>query len=176
MVNKIVIAGFSGSGKSTLGKRIEDELELPVVHIDKRCLGPEKKMKPIDEVREILFEICSEDKWIIDGLYHKFAEEFLSRADLVIFIDPGVVTNTVNVFKRKIKHILLPKSKTGHEAVRKIHFTNTRRIWTDRKGFRRRWLDIINRQKNQFIYFRISKVNKKTSRQIIKKIASLNSK
>lgn len=175
MINKIFIVGFSGAGKSTLASRIENELRIPHVRIDKHCLLPGKKMRPVEEVEGTLKSICAKDKWIIDGLYYNFSEQFLKEADMVVFIDIGVLTNTKNVLKRKIKHILLPKHKTGDEAVRKIHFTNTRRIWTDRKGFRKRWLDIIESQKDQIAFVKINKVNKKTSRQVIKKIVSLNS-
>ena len=76
MIDKIVIAGFSGAGKSTLATRIEKELGLSVAHIDKQCLLPGKRMKPVNEVQEILTEICEQDKWIIDGLYFKFAVIF----------------------------------------------------------------------------------------------------
>lgn len=171
---KIFVVGFSGAGKTTLAERIGKELRLPVVHIDERCFNSEHRRKPIDEVVEIISDIVSADKWVIDGMYQKIAEQFISKADLLIFIDVDFFTNTKNVVIRKVKQIISPRHELPEGSKKRIQMTNIKRIWVNRKAFRKEWIEIINRNKNSFNLIKISKVNKKKSIQTIKKIREIS--
>jgi len=108
---KVIIAGFSGAGKTTLAKRLGNELDLPIVQIDERCFNAKRRLKPIPEVEKIVSDICSGEKWILDGMYQQIAEQFVNKADLLIFIDINFFTNTKNVVVRKIKHVFRPRHK-----------------------------------------------------------------
>ncbi len=171
---KILITGFSGSGKTTLADRLGGELNLPVVHIDDKCFNSHHRMKPTEEVVNIISDICSGNKWIVDGMYRHCAEQFINTADLLIFIDVGFFTNTKNVVLRKIKHIFSPRHKIPEGVKKRIQLNNIKRIWTNRSGYRKDWFDLINKNKKSFIFIKIRKVNKKTAPLIIKKIKALN--
>lgn len=171
---KILVVGFSGSGKTTLANRISKEFNLPVIHIDEHCFSSEHRLKPIDEVVQIIADIVSGDKWVMDGMYQKISEQFITRADLLIFIDVDFFTNTKNVVVRKIKQIVRPRKKLPEGSRKRIQMTNIRRIWVNRKSYRKEWIDILNRNNKSFKLIKISKVNKKTSGNIIKKIRELN--
>lgn len=168
--NKVIIAGFSGAGKTTLAKSLCKELDLPLVHIDELCLNLEKKLKPLDEVKKIYLDICSNDKWIIDGMYQLLGDEFVRRADLLIFIDIGFFLNTMNVVKRKIKHIFRTKKQNPRGYQKRIHLTNIKRIWFNRRKYRKQWYKIINSSKDSVEIIKVRKVNKKTAALIISKL------
>lgn len=175
MVKRIVVSGFSGSGKSTLAKEIGRELELPVIDIDNLCFTKEWNMKPREEIERIVLEVCSDEKWVLDGLYRRMGEPLVGKFDLLIFIDIGFFKNTRNIIKRKIKGLIRVIRTRKRRAKKVSGFRNFKVIWVNRKANRDNWMKFIEDNKNEFELIKIKKVNKRIINRVIDKLETMNS-
>lgn len=88
-MRRIIIIGNSGSGKTTLAKKLGGILSIQVSHLDNLFWEPgsfsQKRSK------EIVFQDISllkdEESWIVEGVFGDLAQEFLERADCLIWLD-----------------------------------------------------------------------------------------
>jgi len=86
--NKILIVGCVGSGKSTYAKKISKKLKIPVYGIDEIVHDDELGVRrSLEEQKEIIDKINTNDKWIIEGALRKELYFLLEMADLIIMID-----------------------------------------------------------------------------------------
>ena len=86
--SKILIVGCVGSGKSTYAKKISKKLKIPVYGIDEIVHDDELGVRrSLEEQKEIIDKINTNDKWIIEGALRKELYFLLKMADLIIMID-----------------------------------------------------------------------------------------
>jgi len=86
--SKILIVGCVGSGKSTYAKKISKKLKIPVYGIDEIVHDDELGVRrSLEEQKEIIDKINTNDKWIIEGALRKELYFLLEMADLIIMID-----------------------------------------------------------------------------------------
>ena len=100
---KIAIVGYSGSGKSTLAKFLSEQLNSPVLYLDRVHWLPGWQERPREETREIVEKFLDENKaWVIDGSYGKVHyERRMDEADKIIFLNFNRFTCLRRAFKRK---------------------------------------------------------------------------
>ena len=177
ILEKIMIVGVPGSGKTTLAKILGTELNLPVLHIDDRFINSDGRYIPIEEMKEIALDICSADKWIVDGMYRIMVESVINKADLLIFLDMGRVTNIKNVISRRTKSFIRSRHKNPEGYEKKIHLviiklllSIIKQIWFNRKGYREEWCEIINVGISPSKTVRITRINKKSIKLIMKAV------
>ena len=84
---RIAIVGCGGSGKSWLSKRIAENGDYKLTHLDNEFWKPNWARTPKDEWVEIQRKLILEEKWVIDGNYGSTMEIRFEVADLVIFLD-----------------------------------------------------------------------------------------
>lgn len=99
-MQRIAILGGSGSGKSTLARRIGDQLDLPIVHMDQHYFSPGWVEPDHDDWRDKVATMCAQDRWVMDGNYSKTFDLRLPRADLIIFLDLPTSLCLWRVFRR----------------------------------------------------------------------------
>jgi hypothetical protein len=80
-MKKIIVIGCPGSGKSTLSRKLGEQLNIPVHHLD------DWQQSSPEEFRRVQNELMKEDKWILDGNFTKSIENRAVKADMVIFLD-----------------------------------------------------------------------------------------
>lgn len=100
-MNRIHICGTYGTGKTTLAIRLSELEMLPSYHLDD--LKYEVKYSKIREVEErikLLEDICSQEKWIIEGTWTSFAEESFAKSDIVIHMAFPKLFCSYNVLRR----------------------------------------------------------------------------
>lgn len=86
--NKILIIGCVGCGKSTYAKRLSKKLRIPVYGIDEIVHDDTAGVRrSLDEQKELIKQIDSNTKWIIEGALRKELYFLLDMADLIIMID-----------------------------------------------------------------------------------------
>ena len=86
--SKILIVGCVGSGKSTYAKKISKKLKIPVYGIDEIVHDDELGVRrSLEEQKEIINKINTNDKWIIEGALRKELYFLMEMADLIIMID-----------------------------------------------------------------------------------------
>ncbi|MFD2829654.1 DNA topology modulation protein FlaR [Corticicoccus populi] len=109
MKNKIHIIGSIGSGKTTIAKTLSVLLAVPHYELDnvvwKRLDSGDTK-RSISDRDEYLNRLAGSDKWIIEGVHHKWIEPSLKSADLIIFLDIDQSKRKWRIIRRFIKQIL----------------------------------------------------------------------
>ena len=88
-MSRTVIIGNSGSGKSYLAKSLSTIYSTPIIHLDQLFWLPGgfNEKRPKDEIKSEIERKRNETSWIIEGVFGELAEMFLSRAQLLIFLD-----------------------------------------------------------------------------------------
>ena len=103
---KIIVIGCPGSGKSVLVKRLNEILNLPVLHLDKiyhtdgkTHLSREMLVKKVNEFAN------QHESWIIDGNYSSTMEQRVKLSDTIILLDIPTDDCLYNAHKRANERI-----------------------------------------------------------------------
>lgn len=170
---KIIVAGLPGSGKTTIAGILGEALSLPVFNTDSYCFNADWVRKKPDEIREIIKELVSGNEWIIDGMYGNVAEEFIGKADLLIYIRINMLTTFLNLVRRKIRHVLKRK-EYNYSNNRILKGSRTMKTtFVKRGGSYKRWNDIIRNNKDSMEIIVIDNTRSHTKKKLIEKIKSM---
>lgn len=101
-MEKILIIGCSCSGKSTLARAMGERLGLPVVHLDQLWWREGWVNTTREEFDRQLKAILEEERWIIDGNYHRTMDMRIARCDGLIYLDFGRWTCLWGMLQRVI--------------------------------------------------------------------------
>src|SRR5579862_3784761 len=100
-MKKIVVIGSSGAGKSTFARALGSTLNTKVVHLDRLFWGCGWQEKTDDERRVLLQALLhSEESWIIEGNYLRFAQLHVDAADTIIFLNTPIPLCIWRLIKR----------------------------------------------------------------------------
>lgn len=85
---RILIYGVTGSGKTTLARRVGEATGLPWHSVDDE-IGwlPEWTERPLEDQHRLAERICTQQQWVLDTAYGKWADVPLSRVDLIVALD-----------------------------------------------------------------------------------------
>ena len=101
---KIIIFGLTGSGKTTLANKLSKILKIKSYCTDDLVYKRRWDIKVSEkEFKEKLNRIVKKDKWIIEGVYSKWMNQILKKADLVISLDIKKPILMKRVIKRSKK-------------------------------------------------------------------------
>ena len=117
--------GNSGSGKSTLAKKLGEELDLPVYHLDRELLYGDFERHAPGEMTKRHSKLIDQEEWIIDGNYRDLMPERIERATAVIFLNVPRPTAIRRLLKRNKAQNHIQES-IPEEARKKITF---RLLW-----------------------------------------------
>ena len=101
---RILVAGASGSGKTTLAARIAVATGVPHTEIDALHWHPGWTPNPafVDEVHAL----AASDSWVTEWQYDAARPILLSRADLLVWLDPPRVVVLARVVRRTLRRRL----------------------------------------------------------------------
>ncbi len=102
-MKRILIIGSGGSGKSIFAVKLSKVLNINVYHLDSYFWNPGWIETPEDKWENIVKNLCSNKKWIIDGNYGGTFNIRFPQADTIIFLDIPKIICIWNVIKRRIK-------------------------------------------------------------------------
>lgn len=103
-MDRIIVAGVSaGAGKSTFARKLGDQLDLEVHHLDAYFWKPGWKERDKQEFEGIQRKLVSGERWIIEGNYGGTMHIRFAQADTFIYIELPLVVCVYRVLKRWIK-------------------------------------------------------------------------
>lgn len=104
-MERILIIGISGSGKSTFAKNLGEKLNREVIHLDSAFRRSERECayQTLDEWKQAVRDLASEDKWIMDGHYRSTLDTRIQRADTIIYFNFNKLLCIYRVCKRVLK-------------------------------------------------------------------------
>ncbi|MFD5094485.1 AAA family ATPase [Amycolatopsis thailandensis] len=85
---RIVVYGVTGSGKTTLAGKLAERTGLSWHSVDDDLAWqPGWIPVPDDEQRRRITALVADDRWIIDGMFAKWRDIALPRAELIVALD-----------------------------------------------------------------------------------------
>ncbi len=143
-MNRILIIGCGGAGKSTLARQLGDQLNLPVVHLDKLFWKPgwvESSKEEIDEKIRLEME---KPQWIMDGNYNRTLPQRVKYCDTIIYLDFSRVACLVGVLKRIITTYGTVRPDMGEGCPERFDLEFLRWVWNYNKDKRERNYQLLN--------------------------------
>jgi adenylate kinase family enzyme len=109
-MQRIAVIGNAGGGKTTMCRKIGQQLDIPVHHIDMIQWQPGWQRTSMPEFNRVHDEILAQAEWIIDGFgpMDAIAKRF-SLADTIIVVDYPLAIHYWWSMKRQVKCIFRPR-------------------------------------------------------------------
>ncbi|MFC7344504.1 DNA topology modulation protein FlaR [Saccharopolyspora griseoalba] len=102
---RIAVVGSSGAGKSTLARKLGQQLELPVLSLDRYYWQPGWQRPPRQQWRcDQAAMLDAHPSWIADGNYWSTLDLRLHRADTVIVVDLPRRVCLARALRRLLQH------------------------------------------------------------------------
>jgi len=138
-MKNFVIIGTSCSGKTTTGKSISEKLSIKLIDLDQYNWLPGWKMRPNEELREIIKKEVKKPGWVVCGNYLRLQDITWPKADVIIWLDYPLRICLWRCLKRTIRGIITkePTCNGNYETIRNTFFsTNSIFYWLFRSHFR----------------------------------------
>ncbi len=103
-MKRVLILGCCGAGKSTFSRELARYTHLPIIHLDQHYFDPNWKEKNKSTWNQIVANLAQQEEWIMDGNYASSLNLRLPRADTIVYLDNGTISNIYRVIKRIIKY------------------------------------------------------------------------
>lgn len=97
-----MIIGCAGSGKTTLAFKLQEKLNLPLIHLDQHYWKPNWQRSNLDDFSQVHDKLCWQDAWIMEGSYMKLVGRRAAHADVIIFLDMPRYLCLWRVIKRSV--------------------------------------------------------------------------
>jgi adenylate kinase family enzyme len=87
--DRILIIGNSGSGKTTLARAVSEHRQHPLISLDRLHWqdGGFAEKRDEREARRMTREAAAGDRWVMEGVYGWLADEAMSRAQTLLWLD-----------------------------------------------------------------------------------------
>ncbi|MFC3801467.1 DNA topology modulation protein [Cohnella sp. GCM10012308] len=142
-MERILIIGSAGSGKSTLAQRLGEQLNLPIIHLDRHYWKPGWIPTPNEEWDQFVIEATNQEQWIMDGNYSRTLNLRLKRADTVIFLDMPTWLCVYRIIKRRIRFHGKTRPDLNEGCPEKLDRVFFKWVWNYKKRSRASVLDQI---------------------------------
>lgn len=104
---KILIIGCSGSGKSTFARALNQQLEIPILHLDRIWHAMDHNENSKLEFKKMQQDFMAENEnFIIDGNYRGTMDIRIPHANVIIWFRVPRRTSLFRVIKRSVKRKL----------------------------------------------------------------------
>lgn len=102
---RTLVIGNSGSGKSWFSQRLADRMKCRAFDLDFFHWEPGgcHQARDSDLALQLVRQAAATDGWVIEGVYGRLAQEALSRASALVWLDPPVEECLVNLRTRGLR-------------------------------------------------------------------------
>ncbi|MGL5805452.1 MAG: DNA topology modulation protein [Xenococcaceae cyanobacterium] len=128
-MQRITIIGSSGSGKSTLAKKLEQKLDIPVIHLDRFYWQPGWIPRLEADWIDLQCKLLQGDRWIVDGNYLSTMDLRLEAADTIIFLDFKRSLCLWRVTKRYLKYRGRTRSDMASDCPERLTLDFLQWVW-----------------------------------------------
>lgn len=145
-MQRILIIGGNGCGKTTFAKKISDQLNLPLIHLDRLYWKDNWKSVSDHEFDELLLPVLHQPKWIIDGNILRTLPTRLTYCDTVIYMDFSSVRCVCGVLKRVVTNYGKSRPDMGGfcpEGFDKEELAFIKSVWKFNRNNRKRIYDLL---------------------------------
>lgn len=148
-MNRILVIGSAGAGKSTLSRQLSEQLNLPIVHLDRHYWQPNWVPTPDEAWDRFVIEAAEREQWIMDGNYSRTLDLRLQRADTVIFLDMSRWLCMYRIVERRIKYHGKTRPDLHEECPEKLDWAFFKWVWNYKKRTRARVMGKLQTLHNQ---------------------------
>jgi adenylate kinase family enzyme len=128
-MNKVCVVGCCCSGKSTFARKLGEVTGLPIYHLDKYYLKAGWEERNQEEWLTILYELLSNDQWIMDGNYNNTQDIRFSKADTIVFLDFPRYKCIINYLKRPFIYRNKSRDDVPEGCYEKFDYDMYKWIW-----------------------------------------------
>ena len=142
-MRRIALIGCPGAGKTTLAQALGDQLDLPVIHLDRHFWKPGWVETPREPWQKHQKKLLSGDRWIVDGGYHATLDIRLPRADTVLCFDFPRWRSYWGVARRWMQHHGQTRPDLGEGCPERLDPEFLRYIWNFPRDIRPKVFDKV---------------------------------
>ena len=102
-MQKVLIIGCPGSGKSTFARKLHEQTQIPLYHLDNLFWNANRTTVEDSVFKARLQEVLAQDAWIIDGNFSSTMEWRMQGCDTIFFLDYPTDVCLAGVRERKGK-------------------------------------------------------------------------
>ena len=86
-MERVAVIGTSCSGKTTLARQLAHVLGAPHIELDAIHWEPGWQERPVDEMRRMVSEAVSSERWVMDGNYSAVQDIVWGRATTLVWLN-----------------------------------------------------------------------------------------
>ncbi|PEZ81930.1 topology modulation protein [Bacillus sp. AFS017274] len=130
-MERIMVIGVSaGVGKSTFARRLGDNLDIEVHHLDTFYWRPGWVEAPLEDFISAQKEVLSHDKWIMEGNYSNSFNLRSELADTIIYLELPLRVCLYRVIKRWLSYLGKTRPDMGEGCNEKLDWQFVKFIMT----------------------------------------------
>jgi len=176
-MQRIAIIGSSGSGKSTLALQLHTMLQLPVHHLDQYNWLPGWQARSYEEFAQAHTNLCTQQQWIIEGIYTRTFEERIQYADTVIFLDLPRTICLWRILKRTIRYYNKPTPSSAVGCPERFDLKFLNYVWNFNYLYKKEIVNLLEKNRiNKTIFIFNNETSVATFLQSLKKRADQNNR
>lgn len=119
-MKRILVIGGPGSGKSTFSRRLAEQLELPLIHLDQLYWRDDWAHCSREEFDQLLQQELDKPQWIIDGNFNRTIPHRLSFCDTVFYFDLPTIVQLWGVTQRILSNYGKTRPDMGGNCVERF--------------------------------------------------------
>ena len=150
-MKKIAVIGCGGSGKSTFSRKLSEILNIPICHLDKLYWKTGWIPTPNDEWNDLIKNLVSKEKWVIDGDYGRTLDIRLENADTIIFLNMPMYLCIYRIIKRRLMYNGISRPDMNEGCPEKLDINFVKWVWGYNKNKKPEILSKLNKFSNQKI-------------------------